>query len=151
MNTVTVSLGRLTPTGRSESTRKGCKTSPSFIEQLRFWNISVKIGRSSGQDFESPKFLEVLIIAKNTNLLLFLRHLLPSTFKHSGFLFTNLHHVSLSLTSYILSSIISTSFTQPKARPSSYRLPSNHHISRSSSFPQSRGPLPQTHNLHTSD
>ena len=65
--TVRVSLGKSTPKDCGESTRQGCKTSPSFIEQLRslcHWNISVKAGHSSGQDFGSPKFLEVLIMPK---------------------------------------------------------------------------------------
>ena len=67
MNTVRVSLGKLTPKDSGESRRQGCKTSPFFKEQLRslcHWNISVKAGHSSGQDFESPKFLEVLTMPK---------------------------------------------------------------------------------------
>ena len=64
---VRVSLGQSTPKDCGESMRQGCKTSPSFIEQLRslcHWNISVEAGHSSGQDFGSPKFLEVLTMPK---------------------------------------------------------------------------------------
>ena len=67
IDTVRMSIGKLTPRNRGESTRQGCKPNSSFIEQLRslcHCNISVKAGRSSGQDFGSPKFLEVLTMPK---------------------------------------------------------------------------------------
>ena len=63
--------------------------SKKYREDINTVSISVKTGRSSGQDFESPKFLEVLIIPKTPTSSFSVdtcffssRHLLPSTIKH---------------------------------------------------------------------